>query len=181
MPKPIKRKKTSKARSKPSFQIRTPTFKELLSLPKLFKKAVYEDYTFYGKNVQESIIRRYSFKHLLRAYVSERRILLIASTDTDIVGVIVGIITPDGLGMVNWIYVVPQFRNGGVAREMLTETEKIFRKMGAHKVMIATEIAPEFYKRMGYEQEGLLKKHWWGKDFYIFTKYLKETTANKKS
>lgn len=180
MPRTTTRKKTTKRHKRHTFTVRQPTIKELLALPKLFKKAVYEDYTFYEEKVQKNIISRYSLKHLLRAYLSERRILLVASDDIDIFGVLVGIISPDGLGMINWIYVHPKFRKGGVASELLTNTEQIFKEKNSHKIMIATEIAPEFYKKMGYDQEGLLKKHWWGKDFYIFTKYLKDKKTNKK-
>lgn len=42
--------------------------------------------------------------------------------------------------------------------------------LGCHKITLTTEIAPEFYKNLGYFEEGLLKKHWWKTDFTIMSK-----------
>ena len=51
------------------------------------------------------------------------------------------------------------------------ETE--FLKHNCHKLIVTTEIAQDFYLKIGYTQESVLIKHWGNKDFYIFSKFLK--------
>lgn len=160
--------------SKSQILIEKITLKDIYPMSKLFKKAVNEDYSFYSEYVKKLIIKRYSLKHLFVSYLRGGRIIIIARRDEKIFGNLIAVYTDDGIGFVNWLYVVPQARRQGIARKILAEFEKEVLARGGHKVAITTEIAPKFYQKIGYSLEGILKKHWWGKDFYLFGKLLKK-------
>ena len=155
--------------------IKEPGVVEVFSLPPLFRKAVNEDYAFYDKKVQKIILDRNSLWHLLAAKLNKDRIILTGcNREGNIIGVLLGALNLDGVGTVNWLFVLPEYRKKGIARKMLSMVEKDFLKRGCHKLVVTSEIASEFYRKIGYEREGLLKNHWWGKNFYIFSKVLKK-------
>lgn len=155
-------------------KVNYPGVFDVFKLPPMFRKAVYEDYAFYNKKAQKTILDRNSLWHLLAAKLNKDRIILTGSNrEGNILGVLLGSLSLDGVGTVNWLYVLPEYRKKGIARKMLSKVEKDFLKRGCHKLIVTSEIASGFYRKIGYKREGLLKNHWWGKDFYIFSKFLK--------
>lgn len=154
-------------------KVNYPGVFDIFKLPPMFRKAVYEDYAFYDKKVQKTILNRNSLWRLLTAKLNNNRIILTGSNrGGDVVGVLLGAVGLDGVGVVNWLYVLPEYRKEGLARKMLSKVEKEFLQRGCHKLVVTSEIASGFYRKIGYKKEGLLKNHWWGKDFYIFSKVL---------
>lgn len=171
--------KTNQVKNKRRIRVHTnikePGVIEVFSLPTLFRKAVNEDYAFYDKKVQKAILDRNSLWHLLVAKLRQNRIILTGSNrEGNIIGVLLGAVSLDGIGVVNWLYVLPEYRKKGLAGKLLSKAEKEFLQTYCHKVVVTTEIASGFYRKIGYKKEGLLKNHWWGKDFYIFSKVLKK-------
>jgi ribosomal protein S18 acetylase RimI-like enzyme len=161
----------------PSHQESTPilrqaTLGDLLQLPGLFKKAVRVDYAFYDKRVQAGILRRHSLRSLLGAWLKPNRLVLTAVDRETVVGVLLGVYAFDGVGTVTWLYVNPEHRTRGLGRAMVQMAEAFFAHQGCHKITVTTESAPDFYKGIGYVQEGVLKNHWWKQDFYILSKLL---------
>lgn len=66
-------------------------------------------------------------------------------------------------------------RRKGVGKELMLAAEKLARKYKAHKIYLITGrgwIAEEFYKSIGYEKIGVLKKHSFRHDFVQFSKFL---------
>jgi len=158
-----------------SITIKEPDFFDVFKMPRTFYKAVDEDYAFYDKKVQKVILDRNSLWHLLVAKIRQNRIILTGSNrEGNIIGVLLGAVSLDGVGVVNWLYVLPEYRKKGLAGKLLSKVEKEFLQKDCHKVVVTTEIASGFYRKIGYKKEGLLKNHWWGKDFYIFSKVLKK-------
>lgn len=154
--------------------IKEPGIFDLFKLPVMFRKALAEDYTFYDRKVRNTILGRNSLQHLLTAKLNPRRIILVYSEKgIGFIGVILGVVALDGIGTVNWLYILPEYRKKGIARKMLSKVEKEFIQKGCHKLIVTTEISGSFYRKIGYKKEGLLKNHWWNKDFYIFSKFLK--------
>lgn len=154
--------------------IKEPEIFDVFKMPRMFYKAVDEDYAFYDKKVRKAILDRNSLWHLLAAKLNQDRIILTGSNRKgNIIGVLLGAANLDGVGTVNWLYVLPEYRKKGIARKMLSKVEKEFLQKGCHKLVVTSEIASGFYRKIGYKKEGVLKNHWWGEDFYIFSKFLK--------
>ncbi len=149
-----------------------PTIKEMLSLPRMFDRAVDEDFMLYDKHTRQRIKNRYSLFHLFMARYRKGRMLLLAMRNSECVGILLAHYTSDGVGVVHWVYVSPEHRKKKVAQSLLIEAEEKFRQHNCHKSVVTTELAQKFYQKVGYAQEAILKKHWWGKDFFMYSKYI---------
>lgn len=147
-----------------------PSLKDLLRLPHLYHKAVERDFSFYNEPVKKRIVAKNSFFRLVLARLKPNRLLYVARVNNEPVGVIIGSFTGSGIGVVHWIFVLPEHRARKIGKLLMERAELFFKKHGCHKISLTTEIAPDFYKHLGYETEGVLKKHWWNKDFYIMSK-----------
>lgn len=72
------------------------------------------------------------------------------------------------------LLVAKDARRQGIGKNLVLEAEKISRKAGTHKIYLETGDsweAVEFYKSLGYKITNAIKKHYFGQDFVIFTKY----------
>lgn len=154
--------------------ISQPSLVDIYKLPGMFRKAIAEEYGVHDATTRARILRRHSLRHLLVARFKPGRVIFVVKAAGNHLGVTLGSYSGDGIGIVNWIYVLPQYRKMGVARQMLGRMEQEFAQQNCHKLTVTTEVTPEFYRRLGYNQEAIFKRHWWGKDFYLFSKFLKE-------
>ncbi len=152
---------------------RRATLADLLRLPPLFARAVREDYAFYPASVQAAILRRHALRALLSAWLNVNRLVLVARHRSSVAGVLLGVCTVDGVAAVTWLYVQPEQRGVGIGSLLVRQAEQVFAGRGCHKITVTTESAPAFYQSLGYVQEGLLKRHWWQQDFYVFSKFLR--------
>lgn len=148
-----------------------PSFKDIFSLPFLFKRAVNTDFSFYNDLVKKRIIRKNSLLRLFFARARKRRILLVAKVNGKCVGLTIAGCKAN-IGIIHWLFVLPEHRGKKIGFNLVKKAEDELGKLGCHKITLTTEIAPEFYKNLGYVEEGLLKKHWWQKDFTIMSKIL---------
>ncbi len=146
-----------------------PSFKDIFSLPFLFERAVQTDFSFYSEQVKKRIIRKNSLLRLFFARARRRRILLVAKTEGKCVGLVISSCNAN-IGVIHWLFVLPEYRGKKIGFNLVKRAEAELQKLGCHKITLTTEIAPEFYKHLGYLEEGLLKKHWWKKDFTIMSK-----------
>lgn len=148
-----------------------PSVRDVFALPGLFRQAVDTDFSFYDDAVKKRIIKKNSVRRLLLARWRKNRILFVAKVGSKCVGLIVASFNAS-IGIVHWVFVHKDYRKQKVGSGLLAKTEAEFKRVGCHKITLTTEIAPDFYKNLGYTEEGLLKKHWWGKDFTILSKNL---------
>lgn len=148
-----------------------PSARDVFALPALFVEAVHTDFSFYNDAVKKRILKKNSLQRLFLARLRKNRILFVAKADGVCVGVIIASFNAH-IGIVHWVFVRSGYRKQHIGSGLLKAVELEFRRVGCHKITLTTEIAPEFYKNLGYTEEGLLKKHWWGKDFTILSKNL---------
>lgn len=153
----------------PELIICEPSFRDIFSLPFLFERAIQTDFSFYSKQVKKRIIRKNSLLRLFFARARRRRILLAAKIEGKCVGLIISSCNAN-IGVIHWLFVLPEHRGKKIGFNLVKQAELELKKLGCHKITLTTEIAPEFYKHLGYLEEGLLKKHWWKKDFTIMSK-----------
>jgi len=80
-----------------------------------------------------------------------------------------------GVCLIDALAIKPEFQGYGLGKQLLNFAEKYARKKGCHKLWcfsLAIYKAKGFYLKMGFQQEGLLRKHWFGMDCYIFGKQI---------
>jgi ribosomal protein S18 acetylase RimI-like enzyme len=102
--------------------------------------------------------------------------VLVAETDGRIVGTATGIEEHESLHVCS-VAVDPAFSGQGIARRLMHELEKIAREKDCYKLFLQTAWsmteAIALYRKLGYEQEGYQRKHFYGEDFLMFGKLLK--------
>ncbi len=157
--------------SVPESIICEPSFKDIFSLPFLFERAIQTDFSFYNERVKKRILTKNSLLRLFFARARKRRILLVAKIEGKCVGLIISSCNAN-IGVIHWLFVLPEYRGKKIGFNLVKKAEDELEKFGCHKITLTTEIAPEFYKNLGYIEEGLLKKHWWEKDFTIMSKIM---------
>ncbi|MBP6859217.1 MAG: GNAT family N-acetyltransferase [Candidatus Magasanikbacteria bacterium] len=151
-----------------------PSITDIFSLPFLFDQAVTTDFSFYNDQVKKRIIKKNSLRRLFFARLRKQRTIFVAKVGGKCVGLIIASHNAS-IGIVHWLFVLSDYRKQKIGSNLLKKVESELASLGCHKITLTTEVAPEFYKSLGYTQEGLLKKHWWGKDFTVLSKNLGNT------
>lgn len=99
----------------------------------------------------------------------------VAELGKDLVGVVVGRVD-GGVASIRWIGVHPSWRKRGIGRRLLTRAVEHCKKLGCHKVTLYTlpTIIPamNLYLKSGFVPEAYLRKHWWGVDYVVMSKWV---------
>ena len=82
----------------------------------------------------------------------------------------------EGVGYLRELVVRPEHRGGGVGAKLLEAFEQDCRQRRCHKLFLdvagVNGRAKEFYRRNGWEQEGVMRRHWREVDFETWIKWL---------
>ena len=82
----------------------------------------------------------------------------------------------EGVGYLRELLVKGGERSHGVGEQLLSQFESDCRRRGCHKLFLDVAAinvrAQAFYKRNGWEQEGLMRRHWREVDFQNWIKWL---------
>ncbi len=82
----------------------------------------------------------------------------------------------EGVGYLRELVVKAGHRGQGIGQHLLTVYENDCRTRGCHKLFLDVASvnvrAQDFYRRYGWEQEGLMRRHWRQVDFQTWVKWL---------
>lgn len=122
---------------------------------------------------------------LRRSDVVERRrnslqstdgVFLVAEERMEFIGVAIGRVGEDGLGVLGFLGVKPQYRRKGVGSSLLQQFIEEAKKRKAHKVWLLTapslKSAIRLYVKEGFVPEGYLRRHSHGQDLILYSKLL---------
>jgi len=103
----------------------------------------------------------------------------VAISDDGMSGILLGTIYgKSGLAQVVWIAVDPDHQHEGIGIRLMIAAEEEFRKRGCHKIYLNTlpALVPaiRLYMKFGLLPESYLRKHWWGADFIVMSKWIRE-------
>jgi GNAT superfamily N-acetyltransferase len=105
-------------------------------------------------------------------------ILLLAEEGKRIIGLATGMAREDGVGMLGFLGVRKKHRKTGVGLKLLRAFLEQTRKRKAHKVWLFTSpnlhMAIRLYVEEGFVPEGYMKRHSYGLDLIIYSKFLTE-------
>jgi len=80
-----------------------------------------------------------------------------------------------GVCILEKLSVVPELQGSGIGRALVTEVEKQARDK-AHKIYLETGLLADnllrFYTKLGYSGEAVLRKHYGGFDWIVFSKFI---------
>ena len=80
-----------------------------------------------------------------------------------------------GVAKIESLLVKEDKHRQGIGRKLVAEAEAIAKEAGAHKVYLISGKdwqAVRFYQALGYDNEGLLRRHHQGEDYIQFSKFL---------
>lgn len=104
--------------------------------------------------------------------------VLVAELDNEIVGTVTGFEKYKSTQVCS-LAVHPKYQNCGVARQLMKHLERIAYDSGCYKLFLCTAWAMKeairLYESLGYVQEGYLRRHFYGEDFIIFSKFIKRS------
>lgn len=143
------------------------TKEEAENLFEKFKPTLKNDFSNFPKEAMEVFRKRYSKNRLLSKFLA-----YIVSDQDHIIGFVIGDQPYAGVGYIDWIWVDPRYRKKGIGIKLLSFLEKEYKKLGSHKINLSTSHKNnlEFYKKCGFQIEGLRKKDSFKLDFYSFGK-----------
>jgi len=105
-------------------------------------------------------------------------IYLLAEEDKEIIGLATGRVREDGVGILGFLGVRKERRNGGIGSKLLNKFLEEAKKRRAHKVWLFTSpnlrSAIRLYVRAGFVPEGYMRRHSYGSDLIIYSKFLNE-------
>ena len=74
------------------------------------------------------------------------------------------------MALVYSLYVDKDERGSGIGKLLLEYFESEIVPADIEKIMLWTEIAAPYYRKLGWREVAELPDHWWGQTFWIFVK-----------
>jgi len=99
---------------------------------------------------------------------------LVAKDDNEIVGVL-EFTMQAGVMYIDELIVANTHQGKGIGTMLMQHVEEIAKENHLHKIYLDTGEnwpAVKFYENLGYQQTGVLSKHYVGLDYIIFSKFL---------
>ncbi len=158
------------------FKIRKLTQKDLPALLVLFNTVLQEDFPEYQPKVAAVYKVYFNDKFFTKFLLKKTNSILGAFANDVIVAVLVIMGHDGGVVEFNWLFVNKNYRNNGLASELLKKGENWALEKKYHYIMFHTENIGlvEFYKKRGYEHVGLQKKMYFGIDEHLMQKVLRD-------
>lgn len=131
----------------------------------------------YPQEAVEYDIKAYSEAKLFERVKNPNMFALVAVVDSKICGIVTGTVHGEaGLARFNWIAVDPDHQHEGIGLRLLVAAEERLAKRGCHKICLYTVPAlipaMRLYMKFGLLPEAYIRKHWWGVDFLMMSKWI---------
>lgn len=128
----------------------------------------------YPSNVKKSQLERYTQSKVL-SLLKNDWLCFIALDEGNIVGFRFGTLNY-GVFSEEWMGVVSSMHGKGIQFFLLNASIIELKKLGCHKLegftLVSNEEAIQHLIRNGFSQEGVLKKHWYGLDYILWSKII---------
>ncbi|MFA4817390.1 MAG: GNAT family N-acetyltransferase [Parcubacteria group bacterium] len=129
----------------------------------------------YSLHAREEEIEKFSKKSILDNIRYKDYIYIIAKRKKDIVGFACGYFDAETF-WIDWICVGKDYQRKGIAKNIFDFLIKIAKKNNVYKIWCDTRAnnkqAIALMKKMKFKKIGLLKKHWYGQNFYFWERIL---------
>jgi ribosomal protein S18 acetylase RimI-like enzyme len=103
-------------------------------------------------------------------------VFLVVEENEEFIGVAIGRVWEDGVAVLGFFGVKPLHRRKGVGFSLLSRFVDEAKKRKAHKVWLLTapslQSAIRLYVKAGFVPEGYLRKHSYGQDLILYSKFL---------
>lgn len=156
--------------------IKRITVKDLGKFFDFFERTVAAEFPEYSKKELDFILNKYWSKKAYRNWLKNNRRFILAAWDKNKIIAVLDAEQPFlGVSFCSWLMVDRKFQGKGIGTRLLQQLEKTAVKKGAHMIYLYTsKHNVSYYKKIGYELGGIIKKSWFGQDNYIFSKLLRQ-------
>lgn len=137
-----------------------------------------------GRRSKESLEHLIStaVRTLDQAIKDPNQFCLLAFKGNEIIGIALGQVL-GGVGRIDWMAVAPESQRKGVGRQLMATVEGYMLGKGCHKMTLQAYNshipALGLYLNWGMVPEATLKKHLWGDDYLVMSKWLENTGRRK--
>jgi ribosomal protein S18 acetylase RimI-like enzyme len=150
------------------------TEKDRLQFDKIFIHSMKNYFPEYKKEVVKHFVSK-----KYRDEIWDVTIRLGAFEKSKLVGYIISEWYSGGIVYIFWYAVHEKYRRQGIGKQLLTLTEKLAKKTGAHGIKLdADRRNVEFYKKAGYEILGYDENSYYGADNYQLKKHLQKANVS---
>jgi len=149
---------------------------EARAVEELFRDVV-SPLTYYNSRALEEELTKYAAAHLEALVDQDPDAILVARIDAELVGFCISSYD-DGLLWLAWFGVSASARGRGFGVYLLEALERSASRRRAHKVWCDTrtsnEVSARVLERAGYNRIAELTNHWYGQDFYLWEKVVRD-------
>jgi ribosomal protein S18 acetylase RimI-like enzyme len=107
-------------------------------------------------------------------WFDEKRQIAAFDDEGNVIGEL-GISLTSHVAHIKTLIVKKELRNKGIGEALIKKAEELAKEFDCHKIFLETGStwkARSFYEKLGYKKTGELKKHFFKKDFWIYSKFL---------
>jgi len=150
--------------------IQPASLRDVRQISGLSKQSVATAYSFYNDEIKGILRGRQSIPRLFNTILRGLRVVLVAKRGRQVVGYLVGTPANDGVALVYSLYVDKDERGSAVGKRLLDYFDDQVVPDYIAKIMLWTEVAAPYYRKIGWREAAELPDHWWGQTFWIFVK-----------
>lgn len=130
--------------------IRPIKVSKILELRKMFKRALYEDFSYFPGEYIDSVSRDNTLWDFLRAGFNSKRVVLGLFEDNQLIGYAIADTTITTDSDIFWFYIIPERRGLGLGKKFFTELLKELENRGVSHVYLMTHNQRGFYERFKF-------------------------------
>lgn len=157
-------------------EIRPIKKKEVKEFARLIKKSLLGDFPDYSSKIKRFLLKgELSFKLLSEKFPKRRPVLWAAFMAGRMVGYLEAGLPYGGIIFVMWVGVGRGFQGKGIGRKLFDKFARWAKTQGVHALHLYTaKDTMPFYKKLGFEDIGLVKKGYFGVNDHFMIKILQE-------
>ena len=148
-----------------SVHIRPLRLREVGALRDLFLQALMGDFTYFPAEQIAHVRRQNTALRFVRAWLSRRRVVLVAVQHGELVGFAISATHADGIGHLYWLYVKPTLRHHKIGKQLLDASLEAMRSRGMTAVELVTYNIDRYYAKHGFWRRGKINQH--GTDLHV--------------
>lgn len=133
------------------FRIRKIKKTEFIKLRNLFKKALYEDFSYFPGEYLDQVNQQNTTLKLMKALFSKHRLVMGLFDGSSLVGYVIASTKDPRENFIFWLYVKHELRGQGLGKKLMNSALNLMKERGAKNIYLMTHQLQDFYKALGFD------------------------------
>ena len=134
-----------------NIKIRKIKKQEAIKLRRLFKKALFEDFSYFPGDYLDESNRQNNLLKMLKALISKSRVTIGIFDGRKLLGYLIADISEPRENFIFWVYIKNELRGFGYGKKLINSAIKTMRDNGSKNVYLMTHQLEDFYKSIGFD------------------------------